>query len=287
MRKESIAPDALMGKLVKSIVEFLIRSGMKGDDLERVFLECLSEVTTSSASDKDSVHDSRFVGNGNVSAEVIRIWHRDGRFLDREARPRPLRLTHGPRSLGALVRKLDPTADHKKSIRAMRAVGLIRRLPDGRYIPTAESVTIDHLHPLAIEHVAKSVVRLVSTVSRNTDPARKAMSLIERYAYVPDLSKAEAVAFADFTRSQGMAYLEAVDDWLERRRSRRLPKSQRQADGNGVAAGVHIFAYLGDKGASPSRNKRWEGNQKAPTSRSSKLSIDLKKLPGPSRAARA
>jgi hypothetical protein len=286
MGKESIAPDALMRKLVKSILEFLIRSGMKSADVQQVFFECLSELATSDA-ETNATQDHRFVGNGNVSAEVIRIWHRDGRFLDREARPKPLRLTRGPRSLGALVRKLDPNADHKQSIRTMRAVGLIRRLPDGRYVPTAESVTIDHLHPLAIEHVAKSVVRLVSTVCRNTDPARKSMPLIERYAYVPDLSRSEATAFAEFTRNQGMAYLEAVDDWLERRRSRRLPKSRRQAEGDGIAAGVHTFAYLGDKGASTPTKARWNVASKPPASRSSKPPMDFKKLPTPSRAARA
>jgi|SRR6478609_3415313 len=286
MRKDSIAPDALMRKLVKSIVEFLIRSGMKNDAVQQVFFECLSEVT-SSDSEPHSAQDRRFVGNGNVSAEVIRIWHRDGRFLDREARPKPLRLTRGPRSLGALVRKLDPNADHKQSIRTMRAVGLIRRLPDGRYVPTAESVTIDHLHPLAIEHVAKSVVRLVSTVCRNTDPARQSIPLIERYAYVPDLSKSEAIAFAEFTRNQGMAYLEAVDDWLERRRTRRLPKHRRESEGDGIAAGVHTFAYLGDSGASLPKRKNWKVDLKTIVSRPPKPPMEFKKLPTPSRAARA
>src|SRR6478735_7503606 len=266
MRKDSIAPDALMRKLVKSIVEFLIRSGMKNDAVQQVFFECLAEVASSDA----EPHSAQ-----------------DGRFLDREARPKPLRLTRGPRSLGALVRKLDPNADHKQSIRTMRAVGLIRRLPDGRYVPTAESVTIDHLHPLAIEHVAKSVVRLVSTVCRNTDPARQSIHLIERYAYVPDLSKSEAIAFAEFTRNQGMAYLEAVDDWLERRRTRRLPKNRRESEGDGIAAGVHTFAYLGDSGASLPKRKNWKVDLKTIVSRPPKPPMEFKKLPTPSRAARA
>jgi hypothetical protein len=129
----------------------------------------------------------------------------------------------------------------------MRAVGLIRRLPDGRYVPTAESVKIDHLHPLAIEHIAKSVVRLVTTVCRNTDPTREAIPLVERYAYAPDMSKKEAMAFAEFTRNQGMAYLEAVDDWLEQRRVKRKGFSAGKVRGSGVAAGVHLFAYMDDQ----------------------------------------
>jgi hypothetical protein len=74
------------------------------------------------------------------------------------------------------------------------------------------------------------------------------MPLIERYAYVPDLSASEAVAFANFSRRQGMAYLEAVDDWLEQRRAKRLLKRKNVRTSKGVAAGVHLFAYLGDDG---------------------------------------
>ena len=244
----SESSNALMMKLVKSILDFLIRSGMTRTKVEEMLAKSLLQMSRRSGSSDSSLRESHYVGNGDVSAEVIRIWHRDGRFLDGEARPRPLQLNRGSKSLGALVKKLDPSVNHMHSIRVMRAVGLIRRLPDGRYVPTAESVKIDHLHPLAIEHIAKSVVRLVTTVSRNTDPTHQSMPLIERYAYVPDLSASEAIAFAEFSRRQGMAYLEAVDDWLEQRRARRLPKGRSLKMRKGMAAGVHLFAYLGEAG---------------------------------------
>ena len=287
MRKESRSSEALMSKVMRSILDFLMRSGLKAEEVREMFTECLEKLEGRSGMERSSAQESRFVGNGNVSAEVIRIWHRDVRFLDREARPKPLRLSSGPRSLGALVKQLDPTADHMQSIRAMRAVGLIRRLPDGRYLPTAESVTIDHLHPLAIEHVAKSLVRLVSTVCRNTDPTRKSMPLIERYAYVPDLSKAEAAAFAEFTRAQGMAYLEAVDDWLERRRARRLTKMRQSKEGEGIPAGVHLFAYLGDKGASLPAAATWLAETSADPNPTAHPPLEFRKSSNPSRAARA
>ena len=195
---------------------------------------------------KKATKEPHRVGNGNVSAEVMRIWHRDSKFLDREANPRPLQLNRGSHSLVRLIKRLDPPGDAMKSIGVMRAVGLIRRLSDGRYVPTAESVKIDYLHPLAIEHIAKSVVRLVHTVCRNTDPGRQSIPLIERYAYAPDMSRREAEAFAEFTRNQGMVYLEAVDDWLEQRRIKDRRHSARLPKGESVAAGVHLFAYVDD-----------------------------------------
>jgi hypothetical protein len=257
-------PEApLMRKLVQSVLDFLLRSGMSPSDVRSILEECQPVEKGGKAMSRTALRDSNRVGNGDVSAEVMRIWHRNSRFLDREANPRPLQLNRGSNSLVALVRRLDPSGDPISSIKVMRAVGLIRRMPDGRYVPTAESVKIDHLHPLAIEHIAKSVVRLVTTVCRNTDPTRQAMPLIERYAYAPDMSRSEAAAFADFTRNQGMVYLEAVDDWLEQRRIRSKAVSAGRRQRSSVAAGVHLFAYMDDL-ASPASTGSFRPGRRAP-----------------------
>jgi hypothetical protein len=63
------------------------------------------------------------------------------------------------------------------------------------------------------------------------------------------MSRKEAVAFAEFTRNQGMIYLEAIDDWLEQRRVNRKTTPGRKARGASVAAGVHLFAYMDDYGS--------------------------------------
>ncbi len=243
-------PGSLQLKLLRAIVEFMIRSGLSDSAIRGAFGASLGYLEGSKIKKKGDVsREGKYVGNGNVSAELIRLWTRDGRYIDRDARPKPLSLSSGRNSLISLITRLDPSTDPYSEVESMRTVGLLRRLPNGKYVPTAESVKIDRLHPLAIEHVAKSLIRLVTTVCRNTDPRRQAIPLIERYAYVPDLSKAEAKAFAEFTRAQGMAYLESVDDWLEQRRVRRLPARGARSSRIGVTAGVHLVAYLGDGAA--------------------------------------
>jgi hypothetical protein len=243
-------PNSLQLKLLRAIVEFMIRSGLNNAAIRDAFSSCLGELEMTRTAKRNTVsREGRYVGNGNVSAELIRLWTRDGRYIDRDARPKPLSLANGRNSLVALIARLDPSADPHSAVESMRSVGLLQKLPNGKYIPTAESVTIDRLHPLAIEHVAKSLIRLVTTVCRNTDPLRQSIPLIERYAYVPDLSKSEANAFAEFTRVQGMAYLESVDDWLEQRRVRRLSAKVSQSSKVAVTAGVHLVAYLGDGAA--------------------------------------
>jgi hypothetical protein len=240
-------PSSLQLKLLRAILEFMIRSGMSDSAIRGAFGACLGYLEEDKSSRSASgARESKYVGNGNVSAELLRLWTRDGRYIDRDARPKPLSVSRGKNSLVSLIASLDPSADPLSIVESMRSVGLLRKLSNGKYIPTAESVTIDRLHPLAIEHVAKSLIRIVTTVCRNTDPRRQAIPLIERYAYVPDLSRVETKAFAEFTRAQGMAYLESVDDWLEQRRVRRLPANSRRVSRNGVTAGVHLVAYLGD-----------------------------------------
>lgn len=254
--------EPLMKKLVQSVIGFLVRSGMSATEVRSILSECLTQEGLATTFTTSTATDGQRVGNGNVSAEVMRIWHRDSRFLDQEANPRPLQLNRGANSLIGLVKTLDPSGDANHSIGVMRSVGLIRRQSDGRYVPTAESVKIDHLHPLAIEHIAKSVVRLVSTVCRNTDPSRRAMPLVERYAYAPDMSRKEALAFADFTRNQGMAYLESVDDWLEQRRVKARSLPGRRNKKASVAAGVHLFAYIDDYGSTVTRGRSSRGSER-------------------------
>jgi hypothetical protein len=102
------------------------------------------------------------------------------------------------------------------------------------------------MHPLAVDHVAKSVARMLETVHRNTDSAFTRTPLIERYAHVPDLDPSDAEEFAAFAQQQGAAYLAAIDDWLETRRVQSRVGKKR-CSRKKVAAGVHLVAYLGDQ----------------------------------------
>lgn len=245
MRQRSSLPVQLRLKLISSLLEFMRRSGVSDKAIKEAFDQGLLATKERRAKGGMARRDGSYVGNGNVSAELLRVWHRDSRYLDRDANPKALPLLTGRGSLRSLIRILDPNADAVEILRGMRTIGLIRKVTQGRYLPTSESVTIAQLHPLAVEHVAKSVIRLVSTVCRNTDPHGQTLPLIERYAYVPDLNRADSQAFAEFTRVQGMAYLQSVDDWLEQRRARRVLSSSR-AKKEGITAGVHLVAYLGD-----------------------------------------
>jgi hypothetical protein len=145
----------------------------------------------------------------------------------------------------SIARRIDGATDATQILQEMKTVRLIRKTSHGKYLPNAEFAIVGSLHPLAIDHIAKLVIRLFGTVSRNVDPSGKALKLFERQAYAPDLDWSERAAFAEFTRTQGVAYLESVANWLQQRRLCRRA-SRTRPNGKQVAASVYAFAYLGD-----------------------------------------
>lgn len=246
MKSKSAVPATLTHGLLDSVIYFMSRSGIESERIERSFKNSMRAARTRSLTLLKGTATAQNIGSDTVAGAVLRAWHRDEAYIDDEARPIPLKLAGRARSLTALMRQQDPECDANALAKDMLAVGLIRKSRSGDYLPTRESATIRQLHPLLIDHVAKSVMRLVETVYRNTDPLVSSTPLIERYAHVPDLDPADAKEFATFAQQQGAAYLAAIDDWLETRRVK-AGTGKRRHSGSKVAAGVHLVAYLGDQ----------------------------------------
>lgn len=235
----------LLQNLLSSVMHFMSRSGMDKAQIQLVVGGCLRGLSPDGSPGAWLAESAPRLGDETVESAVLRLWHRLPRYIDSNATPTPLRLYGRAPSVESLVRIQGASTKVKTVIRGLRTVGLIRRTSSGKYLPSEDSATISQLHPLSIEHVAKSVMRLLGTVLRNTDPRSSKTPLIERSARVPDLSRSEAKAFAEFTHRQGLAYLQAVDDWLETRRvstGAKKPKGKSKH----VGAGVHLYAYMGN-----------------------------------------
>ncbi len=250
MNEESVLPAHLRSRLIGAVIQLMACCGVTDVAIRESFEQAMISMESGRATKVNKRLDSLFIRSQNLPAQLLRIWHHDDRYTDREARPRPLSLSRGRDSLQSAIRRIDPAADAEGILKSMKAVGLIRRTSSGRYLPTSESAIVDQLHPLLMEHVTKLVNRLVTTVRRNSDSNGDALSLVERHAYISDLNYEERAAFAKFTRSHGMAYLQAIDDWLQDRRTKRsVAAKSRNPNAAGVAAGVYLFAYLGDDDA--------------------------------------
>jgi hypothetical protein len=246
MKARGRLSEQLARNLLFSILGFMLRTGFDRQRLESDFRSCLEELITRGSKSIPKTRIDAHPEEDFSAAAVIKIWHRHRRFLDSDAHPLPLRLYGRAPSLERLILAHDQKVDVPKLIESLKTAKLIRRTARGRYLPTKEFATINQVHPLMVEHVSKSIVRLVETVVRNTSPSKRMPPLIERFARVPDLSRSEAKAFAVFTHQQGLAYLQSVDDWLETRRVSSGAKKSRGKSKH-VGAGVHLYAYMGNE----------------------------------------
>jgi len=228
--------------LLGSVLTFMSDSGLAEQEIRATFEACMEGLRKK----QKAIHnDGVYQSLGDLSADLLRMWHRDDRYVDYEqAKPRALQLIRGRNSIRAIALQLNPKANVPALVEFLLTSGLIHKAADERYLPTTEAGAISRSERFVSEHAVKSIIRLISTVRRNSALGSRAQPLIERFAYVSDLRPAEIAAFCEFTRDQGHSYLQVVDDWMEQRRASKNCK--KPGDNAGVVAGVHVIAYLND-----------------------------------------
>jgi hypothetical protein len=183
-------------------------------------------------------------------ASVLRTWHRESRFLTADGKPRPLSLA-GRRGLRSLICMHYPLKKFRDVFITLRKSKLIRERTDGHWLPTERHARIPMATPESLIHFAEGVARLAETVSQNTTSSSKTSLLFERASKVPRLPVGESKEFKKFAEAQGIAFLSAIDDWLESRTLKKAVSGRRTCP-----AGVYAFAFLGK----PTRVRRVRKN---------------------------
>lgn len=242
-RKSPMPVEAeLMRELLGAIVAFMAQSGVSQIEMAGLYEQAVSaNFNVRGRVARGRVAEVAY-GCDPVAGGVLRAWHRSPAYLDAKARPLPLDLDGGALSLVGLVKSLARSENARSMVDSMRRAGLLKKCADGRYLPAKQAAIVGALDPLSVDHVAKTIIRLVETASRNMSEKKGRLSLIERYAHVPDMASKEARSFATFSRQQGQAYLDAIEDWLEVRQVSRRASAKGARSSN---AGVHIFAFVG------------------------------------------
>jgi hypothetical protein len=80
----------------------------------------------------------------------------------------------------------------------------------------------------------------VQTVTQNVTAKSDATVLFERSCKVTRIPTAEFRAFRGFVGQQAIAFITAVDDWLEARNVAKPQRTKRKL----TTAGVYTFAYF-------------------------------------------
>jgi hypothetical protein len=235
-----------LNKVLASVVDFLVAAGADDRQIAEIVERRLAHLRKTAGSPRPRL---RGRGDDTVAAAVLHRWHRESALIDDNAMPRPLSLFGKVESIEALVRSEKPQRSARTIVADMKSLGLLRAAGANKYLPRARVATIDTMHPVLIEHVSKSLMRLLETVHANTNRRANQPPLIERFTHIPDLPIAKLNEFRQFSQEHGSAFLASVDDWLESRRVR----NRKSSSGKGAAAGVHVYAYVSQPAKRPSR----------------------------------
>jgi hypothetical protein len=225
---------------VTAIFAFMLSNGLQTRDLSVICSRAIKK-----AESKARLHKMSAPGGLATASLVLHAWHRDRRYLNGKAAPRAIRLLGAAPSVEALIRVQRRRDDAAAMARHLRQLRLVVPCGQGLYRPTSDAAVISKHNPLVFQHAARALSTLCETVAKNVRSSPRSAPLIERIAEVPDLPREQVLAFRRFSQHQGRLLLRTINDWLEARRVRR-PSSGRSR--NSVRAGVHLYAYVDNKG---------------------------------------
>jgi len=169
---------------------------------------------------------------------LLRAWHRETQYLSKEGFPRPLTID-GKRSLRTLIYAHYPRTQFDSVLKALKVAGLIKTNTRGKWLPTTRHAVFPSLSAELLAHFSEGVARFIETMTRNVATRHKGDALFERSSKVAKLPISAGPAFRQFVNGQALAFLEAVDDWLEGRVEEGKRSRERKC-----TAGVYTFAFM-------------------------------------------
>lgn len=222
-----------------SIFGLMLRSGIKPNDLLAICTRALKQ-----AEARARLGRMGESGGLTSAALVLDAWHRDRRYMNAKAVPRPVRLLGAAPSVEALIRLQQGRENAAQVARRLKQLRLVVPCGRGLYRPSSDVAVLSGNDPLIVQHAVRALSTLLDTVGKNVDQSRHFAPLIERVAEVPDLPRKHVAAFQKFTQVQGRTFLRTVNDWLESRRAR---GSARRGTNGSVRAGIHTYAYIASR----------------------------------------
>ncbi len=223
-------------QVLTTLFAFMLSSGVQPRQLRAVCTSSLGKAERkASLGGKEEPY-----GLANAS-RVLYAWHRDRRYLNDHAAPKPIRLLGRAPSVEALVRSQRCGVNAAQVARDLKTLRLVeQRGGKGLYRPRSDAAVISRHDPLVLQHATRALSSLLETVTKNMS-TWASTPLIERSAEVPDLPTDQVESFRRFSQVQGWLHIRTINDWLESRRPRRSARKQR---GSTVRAGVHLHAYV-------------------------------------------
>lgn len=233
--KKLTESDRFVRQALVGFMGLVLRTGTSLNGLRAITAECIQR-----ANDEVALNGKQEGLDIHRLASILRTWHRETRYLTTDGRPSPLPLS-GKAGLRALVNIYYPKSKIVTVLATLKSAGLIKRHGQNRWLPTEAHVRMSTDSQETLDHVSEGVSRFLETVMNNVNSHSKKDLLFEQSCKVRRLPTSNTAAFRVFVRQQAIAFLTAVDDWLEARVERGAHRSKKSKT---CSAGVFTFAYI-------------------------------------------
>jgi hypothetical protein len=221
--------------LLFPIAAFLYAGGWTKKDAARSFSRAFEH-----SQDKQGMRQLRHIGDPTPYADIVALWLRDRRFIDRSGHSRILPL-NGRISFTALAREANPKIDPKAALSVLSHFRNVRRTPGGKYKLISPFFLTCSTKSLAFEPMAYFLSDASDTLGRilkRKEQSRSA-NIFWRKAENSNLSEEAAKEFLTFSKQRTLAFVNEIDEWLEAHRRQGLLRSS-----NCRRVGLGVFSIF-------------------------------------------
>jgi hypothetical protein len=193
---------------------------------------------------KESRRRFDHIGHPTRYADIVGLWTRDQRFLDRDGRPRLLS-ARGKNGFSSLVRESSPDSNPEEVLSVFLRYGNVRKTRARYYELVRPFFFSTRRKSMAFEPMAYFLSDASITLGRILRRKRGSRSpeVFWRKVESVDISDAHVKEFIEYVRERSLTFLEEVDDWLEAHRTTRKNRNNRVATRR---IGLGLFSIYSD-----------------------------------------
>lgn len=181
--------------------------------------------------------------------QVLEGWYRDPEFLDSDGKPKDLTLSRNG-AFAKLVRRYAAGIPVVAMIKELRAAGAVQKSKGNKLRVLKQTYIPRELSDNQIRLWSSALRDLGVTLETNLMRASEEQPRFERRALSLGVDKAALPEFRDFLESEGQAFLERVDAWLQTHRA-----AAQSLQSDAIRLGVGVY-HIQDVHSGAPRKKR-------------------------------
>ncbi len=237
--KKTIIDSERAAALLFPLAAFLRAGGMTQSVAQASFANAFAKALKES-----SARRFDHIGHPTRYADIVSLWTRDQRFLDKGGRPRFLSM-RGKLGFSTLVRESSPNSDPDAVLSVFLRYGNVRKVRRGCYELVRPFFFSTRQKSMAFEPMAYFLSDASMTLGRILRRTRRSRGpeVFWRKVESVDISDVHVKEFIEYVRERSLTFLEEVDDWLE---AHRIGVKNRVKRGATRRVGLGLFSIYSE-----------------------------------------